>query len=53
MLSVFDGDGQQFTGRLLVRVHNAQGQASLAEDRTGPRIPIKVPFRNSPGDFYA
>lgn len=53
MLSIFDGNGQQFTGPLLVRVHNAQGQASPAEDRTGPAVPIRVPFHNGLGDFYA
>ena len=53
MLSVFDGDGQQFAGPLLVRMHNAQGQASPAEDRTGPAVSIKVPFHDGLGDFYA
>lgn len=53
MLSIFDGDGQPFTGPLLVRVHNAQGQTSPPEDRTGPTVPIKVQFHDGPGDFYA
>ena len=53
MLTIFDGDGQQFTGPLLVRVHNDQGQASPAENKMGPAVSIRAPFHNGPGDFYA
>ena len=53
MLNIFDGDGQQFSGALLVRVHNVQGQTSPAEDKKGPAVLIKVPFHDGPGDFYA
>ena len=53
MLTIVDGAGKPFAGRLLVRVHNAQGQASAPSEHNGPSIMIRVPFHNGIGDDYA
>lgn len=53
MLSIFEGDGRPFEGPVLIRVHNGQDVPPRGVDRRGPTVPIKVPFHDGLGDFYA
>lgn len=53
MLTIVDGDGQPFSGQVLLHVHNGQDVAPQTVNTTGPTVLVKVPSHNGIGDFYA
>jgi hypothetical protein len=53
MLSIVDGDGRDFNGPVLLRVHNGQDVPPRAINGNGPNVHITVPFHDGIGDDYA
>lgn len=53
MLNIFNGEMQPFKGQVTVTIHNGMDVRLMRFDRRGPSVPIRVPFHDGPGDFYA
>lgn len=53
MLTILDGDGQPFAGKVLLHIHNGQDIQPQMLNATGPNVLVKVPFHDGIGDSYA